>query len=180
MDLAALHAAVVRRGGFQAVSDAKAWRDVCRAVQVRSPRPPFCPLLLSACHNLEPRPGCFQVPCGSSNTCYTLRQIYAKHLLDFEERGGATASSTGAGHAPKAGRPKRKADAEAPTGRGPLTDDAAEAAEILGRLAADHRGRARADEAGAPKRPRMEAAQVRAASPCRGSSVTRAGSVQQR
>lgn len=36
IDLAALHTAVNKRGGYQACCDARAWRTVARALQVRS------------------------------------------------------------------------------------------------------------------------------------------------
>ncbi|CAD7698303.1 unnamed protein product [Ostreobium quekettii] len=69
VDLYRLSKAVSLRGGFEKVTAKKEWKDVARAVQVHL---------------------------GNGNTSYSLRNLYQKHLLEFERHmaadGGAAAT----------------------------------------------------------------------------------------
>eukprot|EP00803_Ostreobium_quekettii_P005497 evm.model.scf_1.21 EVM.evm.TU.scf_1.21 scf_1:357513-369896(+) len=71
VDLCRLCKAVCVRGGYDRVTADRQWRDVARAIQV---------------HLMN------------GNTCYSLRTLYQKHLVDFERHlvseGGASSSSS--------------------------------------------------------------------------------------
>ncbi|KAA6416700.1 MAG: lysine-specific demethylase 5C-like, partial [Trebouxia sp. A1-2] len=99
IDLSRLYKAVLRRGGYELVTQNKSWRDVGRILQLED---------------------------KSNNAAYTLRQVYQKHLLAFEEydrerEDSADASQGPPGHAGLA-TTKRFSEPR---------DDAEEAADIL-------------------------------------------------
>lgn len=99
IDLSRLYKAVLRRGGYELVTQNKSWRDVGRILQLED---------------------------KSNNAAYTLRQVYQKHLLAFEEydrerEDSADASQGPLGHAGLAPS-KRLSEPR---------DDAEEAADIL-------------------------------------------------